>query len=93
MPVSSPCTHSLNCPGVAALASLKSDFQNAQNILDPPSRDLTLVLSMTFPDLSQPQEIRPQMAVLDDDALAVRNVDRCGWDEGELLWLLQAWEE
>ncbi|MFQ6538238.1 MULTISPECIES: Nif11-like leader peptide family RiPP precursor [Aphanothece] len=28
-----------------------------------------------------------------DDALAVRNFDRCGWDAGELLWLLKTWED
>jgi hypothetical protein len=27
-----------------------------------------------------------------DDALAVRNFDRCSWDAGELLWLLKTWE-
>ena len=28
-----------------------------------------------------------------DDGLAVRNFDRCGWDVGELLWLLKTWED
>lgn len=28
-----------------------------------------------------------------DDALAVRNFDRCSWDAGELLWLLKTWED
>lgn len=28
-----------------------------------------------------------------EDDLAVRNFDRCGWDAGELLWLLKTWEE
>lgn len=27
-----------------------------------------------------------------EDGLAVRNFDRCGWDAGELLWLLKTWE-
>lgn len=27
-----------------------------------------------------------------DDALAIRNFDRCSWDAGELLWLLKTWE-
>jgi hypothetical protein len=65
LPVASPCTYYLNCPGVPALPSLKSDFSNAQNSLDLPSSDLKLVLSMTFPDLSKPEEILPQMALLD----------------------------
>jgi len=34
LPVQSPCTYYLNCPGEPALPSLKSDFNNAQNALD-----------------------------------------------------------
>ena len=32
LPVQSPCTYYLNCPGEPALPSLKSDFSNAQNL-------------------------------------------------------------
>lgn len=68
LPVDSPCTYYLNCPGVPALPSLKSDFSNAQNLLDYASgKDLKLVLSMTFPDLSKPEDVLPQMAVLDKE--------------------------
>jgi hypothetical protein len=67
LPVQSPCTYYLNCPGEPALPSLKSDFSNAQNSLDYKQSDMQLMLSMTFPDLSKPEEILPQMALLDKE--------------------------
>ncbi|MEI6358921.1 MAG: amidohydrolase family protein [Synechococcus sp. ELA619] len=68
LPVNSPCTYYLNCPGVPALPSLKSDFANAQNLLDYANdKELKLVLSMTFPDLAKPEEVLPQMAILDKE--------------------------
>lgn len=67
LPVQSPCTYYLNCPGEPALPSLKSDFNNAQNTLDFKDQDLKLVLSMTFPDLSNPEEVLPKMALLDKE--------------------------
>ena len=67
LPVQSPCTYYLNCPGEPAAPSLKSDFSNAQNSLDFKDQEMKLVLSMTFPDLSKPEEVLPQMAVLDKE--------------------------
>jgi hypothetical protein len=67
LPVQSPCTYYLNCPGELALPSLKSDFSNAQNSLDYKQSDMRFVLSMTFPDLSKPDEILPQIALLDKE--------------------------
>jgi hypothetical protein len=67
LPVQSPCTYYLNCPGEPALPSLKSDFNNAENSLDHKPGDMKLVLSMTFPDLSKPDEVLPKMAVLDKE--------------------------
>jgi hypothetical protein len=67
LPVQSPCTYYLNCPGEPALPSLKSDFNNAQNALDFKDQDMKLVLSMTFPDLSNPAEVLPKMALLDKE--------------------------
>lgn len=49
LPVDSPCTYYLDCPGVPVLPSLKNDFHNAQSLLDHPPEDLKVVLSMTFP--------------------------------------------
>ena len=67
LPVNSPCKYYLDCPGVPADPSLKSDFSNAQNSLDVDTKGLKLVLSMTFPDLSKPAEVLPQMAILDKE--------------------------
>jgi hypothetical protein len=67
LPVNSPCKYYLDCPGVPADPSLKSDFSNAQNSLDIDTNGLKLVLSMTFPDLSKPAEVLPQMAILDKE--------------------------
>jgi hypothetical protein len=67
LPVQSPCTYYLNCPGEPALPSIKSDFSNAQNSLDYKQSDMRFVLSMTFPDLSKPDEILPQIALLDKE--------------------------
>lgn len=27
-----------------------------------------------------------------DDELAVRNFDNCGWDQGELAWVIKTWQ-
>ena len=27
-----------------------------------------------------------------DDALTVHNFDNCGWDQGELAWLIKTWQ-
>jgi hypothetical protein len=67
LPVNSPCTYYLNCPGVPAFPSLKSDFSNAQNSLDLEPTGMKLVLSMTFPDLSRPEEVLPAMALLEKE--------------------------
>ncbi len=67
LPVNSRCTDALNCPGVPADPSLKSDFSNAQNSLDFDTSGLKLVLSMTFPDLARPADVLPQMAILDQE--------------------------
>ncbi len=34
-----------------------------------------------------------QLLVTADDAKAVHNFDLCGWDAGELLWLLKNWDD
>ncbi|MFZ0408376.1 MAG: amidohydrolase family protein [Cyanobium sp.] len=65
LPEGSSCVDPDDCPGVMVRSSLKSDFSNAQNSLDLETGDLKLVLSMSFPDLSRPAEVLPQMAILD----------------------------
>ncbi|MEY3901044.1 MAG: hypothetical protein RL189_350 [Pseudomonadota bacterium] len=67
LPTDSSCTYYLNCLGTPALPSIKNDFFNAQSILDAKPEDIKIVLSMTFPDLSKPEEILPQMNLLDKE--------------------------
>ncbi|MEB3350834.1 MAG: amidohydrolase family protein [Cyanobacteriota bacterium] len=67
LPVNTPCTYYLDCPGVPVNPSLKNDVVNAQNLLDLDRRDLTVVLSMTFPDLAHPGRILEQMRFLDQE--------------------------
>jgi hypothetical protein len=57
LPVNSACTYYLDCPGIAALPSIKNDFVNAANYLEIKPEDIQLTLSMTFPDLANPQDI------------------------------------
>ena len=65
LPVASSCTYYLDCPGTVVRPTLKNDFANAANyVLKVPS-DIHMTLSMTFPDLSQPQSILPKMQLLE----------------------------
>ncbi len=67
LPVSSPCTYYLDCPGTPVIPTLKNDFVNAANYVlkAPPSMHMTL--SMTFPDLSRPESILPGMQLLEEE--------------------------
>ncbi len=67
LPVSSPCTYYLDCPGTPVTPTLKNDFVNAANYVlkAPPSMHMTL--SMTFPDLSRPETILPGMQLLEEE--------------------------
>ena len=67
LPTSSSCTYYLDCPGTPVAPTLKNDFANAADyIMNAPS-DIHLTLSMTFPDLSQPESILPGMQLLDEE--------------------------
>lgn len=57
LPVNSKCSYYLDCPGVPALPSIKNDFVNAANYIELKPQGVHLTLSMTFPDLAQPQNI------------------------------------
>jgi hypothetical protein len=70
LPVHSGCVYYLDCPGTKVTSSLKSDFFNAQTLLDHTDLVSTsigphLTLSMSFPDLSVPESILPVMQLLD----------------------------
>ncbi len=53
--MTSSCTYYLDCPGTAALPSIKNDFVNGEEVKVFPHPDLNIVLSMTFIDLANPE--------------------------------------
>lgn len=64
LPVDGECTYYLDCPGVPVVPSLKSDFHNAQSLLDAEREDIYVTLSMTFADLTDPASVAPRMRLL-----------------------------
>ena len=67
LPTSSSCTYYLDCPGTPVEPSLKNDFANASDYIVNAPGDIHLTLSMTFPDLSQPESILPGMQLLEEE--------------------------
>ena len=65
LPVASPCTYYLDCPGVPVVPTLKNDFVNAANFLSKRPENLHLTLSMTFPDLGRPDTVLAGMDLFD----------------------------
>lgn len=74
LPIDSSCTYYKDCPGTNITPSLKSDFFNAQSILDN-SEFLSdqsgagprVTLSMSFLDLSDPDGNLPKMRLLQNE--------------------------
>ncbi|MGY6277904.1 amidohydrolase family protein [Methylomonas sp. MgM2] len=67
LPVDSSCTYYLDCPGTPALPSIKNDFANAANYLELKPKNVHLTLSMTFPDLANPEGIVKMIHVYDKE--------------------------
>ena len=67
LPASSPCTYYLDCPGTPVAPTLRNDFVNAANAVTKTPEGLHLTLSMTFPDLADPDSVLDGMALLDDE--------------------------
>ena len=65
LPTDSGCSYYLDCPGVPVTPSLRNDFINALGFETTKSDRVELILSMTFPDLANPQSVLEGMAVLD----------------------------
>ena len=72
LPAFSPCTYYLDCPGTPVKPSLRNDIVNAENLLEWRSTlnsakdsGIHLILSMTFPDLSEPSEVLSGIYLLD----------------------------
>ena len=67
LPPASSCTYYLDCPGTPVTPTLKNDFVNAANYITNAPAGVHLTLAMTFPDLSQPESILPEMQLLEEE--------------------------
>ena len=67
LPVDSPCTYYLDCLGTPVEPTLKNDFVNAMNYVTKGSDAVHLTLSMTFPNLANPESVLAGMALLDTE--------------------------
>lgn len=67
LPIESSCTYYLDCLGTPVIPTLKNDFVNAANYTTKAPEGLHLTLSMTFPDLSRPESILPNMQILEQE--------------------------
>ena len=67
LPVSSACTYYLDCLGTPVTPTLKNDFVNAVNYITEGSGAVHMTLSMTFPDLTQPETVLDGMRLLDKE--------------------------
>ena len=65
LPVTSPCTYYLDCPGTPALPTLKNDFANAASFFAEQVEGVHVTLSMTFADLSRPASVMSGIELLD----------------------------
>ncbi len=67
-----PCTYYLDCPGQQLTPSIANDVINAENVLDANASFGTsagphIVLSMTFPNLAEPETVLPRMMELNQE--------------------------
>ncbi len=67
LPAASSCTYYLDCPGTPVIPTLRNDFVNAANYLTKTPPGMHLTLSMTFPDLAQPESVLEGIEILDTE--------------------------
>ena len=67
LPVSSSCTYYLDCLGTPVTPTFKNDFFNAVNYITKGSGTVHMTLSMSFPDLAQPETVLDGMRLLDKE--------------------------
>ena len=67
LPVDSTCEYYLDCLGTPATPSIKNDFVNAMNYLDSDPQGTVMTLSMTFPDLANPEGVVEQIELFDSE--------------------------
>ena len=67
LPIYSSCIYYLDCPGEPVTPSIKNDFVNAANYIEFKPQGIHLTLSMTFPDLSKPDNIKQIIDIYDKE--------------------------
>ena len=67
LPYDSSCTYYLDCIGTPAKPGIKNDFENAANFVEYPQDNIHVALSMSFPDLSNPEGIAKGIRLLDEE--------------------------
>lgn len=67
LPVDSSCAYYLDCLGTPAHPSIKNDFVNAANYLEFEPEGTHMTLSMTFPDLANPESIVEMIYLYDKE--------------------------
>jgi hypothetical protein len=72
LPAMNPCKYYKDCPGVKVKSSITNDIMNAQLVLDnnlhkTGINGIKVNLSMTFPDLSKPEEVVDGIHFLDKE--------------------------
>ncbi|MDW3195341.1 MAG: amidohydrolase family protein [Cytophagales bacterium] len=55
--IDSNCIYYLDCPGTSVLPSTKNDMANAESYIQEQPEGIHLTVSMTFPDLANPEHI------------------------------------
>ncbi|GGV18921.1 hypothetical protein GCM10010182_45670 [Actinomadura cremea] len=65
LPAGSSCTYYLDCPGTPVTPSMRNDFVNAANYTAFKPKNPRLTLSMTFPDLADPDGVVDRIRLLD----------------------------
>ena len=64
VPIGSDCEYYLDCPGTPVLPTVKNDFINAENFVKRKPDDIEMIISMTFMDLTNPEEALRTMNLL-----------------------------
>lgn len=67
LPLGSGCTYYLDCPGVAAMPSIKNDFVNGMEVAAYQHPNVHVTLSMTFMDLAHPQGAAETIGLYDKE--------------------------
>ncbi len=66
-PDDTDCVHYFDCPGLPLTPSIKNDFINAAHYLQHKPNNIHLTLSMTFPDLTKPDQIVELIDLYDNE--------------------------